>query len=131
MTTRKRSRRTGFSVETCGIIDARAHGRCERCGIVTTLAQRHHRKPRGMGGTRDPAINSPANGLRVCLKCHNFLERMERGAAYVYGWLVYRMDNPATVPIKMWDGRWYVLNDDGSKREVPIPQGLRRGQGEP
>ena len=37
--------------------------RCARCGKDVTYVQSsiQHRKARGMGGTNDPSINSPAN----------------------------------------------------------------------
>ena len=42
--------------------------RCARCGKDVTYIQSsiQHRKARGMGGTNDPSINSPANLIVLC-----------------------------------------------------------------
>jgi len=101
---------------TADAVRARSQGRCERCG--TDSAARwslHHRKPRGMGGTRDPEINSPANVLLLCGSgtegCHGRVES-NRAEAYDLGLLVRRNDDPAQVPVELRFGR-VLLDDEG------------------
>jgi hypothetical protein len=100
------------SVDT---VHRRSRQRCERCG--TTNAARwslHHRKPRGMGGTKDPMINSPANLLLLCGSgtegCHGWVET-HRTEAYEFGLLVHRNDDPESVCVKLMYG--LVRLDDG------------------
>ena len=42
---------------------------CEICGSNRNL-DRHHIQPKGMGGTRNPAILSDANLITLCRDCH-------------------------------------------------------------
>ena len=97
------------------LVHKRSRQRCERCGTANaTRWSIHHRKPRGMGGTKDPAINSPANLLLLCGSgtegCHGWVES-NRAQAYETGLLVYRADDPVRVPVRLWRGT--VLLDDG------------------
>lgn len=52
-------------------------GRCIGCGRADVTAQ--HRRRRGMGGSRDPLISTPANGVPLCgsgtTGCHGWTER--------------------------------------------------------
>lgn len=90
---------------------ARDGGRCRRChGIGEQI---HHRKPRGMGGTRDKGINSPANLILVCQSCHADIES-HRLDAYDTGWLVRRVDNPAEKYLVDITGLTFCLLPDGS-----------------
>ena len=86
-------------------VHARAGGRCERCGTSDSYRwSLHHRKPRGMGGTKDPAINSPANILFLCGSgtegCHGWVES-NRQVAYEQGLLVHREDDPDEIPVEL------------------------------
>ncbi len=87
---------------------ARSGGYCERCG--RGAEQIHHRQPRGMGGTRAPAIHDPANLLHLCSGCHLWVET-NRAAALAAGLLVSRYQDPADVPAHLW-GRWYSVGAD-------------------
>lgn len=75
-------------------------GGCLRCGGEATNI--HHRRPRGMGGTRDPAVNAPSNLVALCgsgtTGCHGWIES-HRAQALADGWLVSRWGDPAKVPI--------------------------------
>lgn len=84
---------------------ARSGGCCERCG--STAQQIHHRTPRGMGGTKDPAIHHPTNLLHLCAACHGWVE-VNRSAAMAHGWLVSRYQDPATAPVYRW-GQWWTV----------------------
>lgn len=96
------------------VVKKRAKSRCERatCGrTVLAGAQTHHRKPRAMGGTSDPAIHSPANLLHLCADCHSWIE-LNRDAALTSGLLVPNASDPAAVPVETIHGR-VLLRDDG------------------
>ena len=42
---------------------------CEVCGDVRSL-DRHHIRSKGMGGSKDPAIEAPRNKITLCRRCH-------------------------------------------------------------
>lgn len=91
-----------FSPETRQIIVARAGECCERCGLHARGGSIHHRRPRGMGGTKDPAAATAANGVLLCgsgtTGCHGWVES-HRAEALAQGWLVRQGVDPAIVPI--------------------------------
>lgn len=94
----------------------RSVGRCERCGTDDSLRWSfHHRKPRGMGGSRDPLINSPANIILLCGSgtegCHGWVES-NRWQSYDEGLLVHRNDDPEEIPVTLRYGTVY-LDDVG------------------
>lgn len=82
-------------------------------------AQIHHRRPRGMGGTKQRESGNAANGLLLHPSCHERVER-NRSAALAAGWLVPQHADPAEVPVRLWDG-WALLSDDGSLTRVGEP----------
>lgn len=92
-------RSTGPSTTIRSQVQARARMRCEKCGRNLTWGggQIHHRKPRQMGGTRDPKINSMANLVFICGDCHGWIES-NRSEAYSSGWLVHSGTDPESVP---------------------------------
>lgn len=101
-----------FSQKTRDIIHRRAKGRCELCGLPVIDPQIHHRRPRGMGGTKRQESGSPSNGLLVHLKCHALMES-QRHEALMNGWLVRQDQDPREVPVRRWDSL-VLLGDDGS-----------------
>lgn len=129
----KRPRSTGPRAVERLVIVARAGGSCELCGIpvafvdddgqVTPLAAYsiHHRQPRGMGGTSDPAANSATNLLLLCgtgtSGCHGLVES-QRALAVGHGWLVPRPTDPATVPVLLFFGDRVYLTSDGTYKEA-------------
>lgn len=81
MTAKKKSK--GFSDDTVGDIWNRDRGRCAMCGRTIGGSRGinwsvHHRWPRGMGGSSEPFINLPSNGVLLCgsgtTGCHGYLE---------------------------------------------------------
>lgn len=104
------ARNTGPSKRTVELVRERAGGLCERCGFHEAQ-QVHHRKPRGMGGTRDASINLPSNLFFVCFPCHADIES-NRMAAVVKGWLMSRWETPGHKPI-FYRGTWRLLDDGG------------------
>jgi len=120
-------RDTGPAADVRRLVIARANGCCERCGkTVTGQYSIHHRKPRGMGGTKDPAINSPANLLLLCGSatspdgCHTAVERF-RASAVTTGFVVAQSADPEAVPVKMRNG-WWLLRSDGTRVPTVRPE---------
>ncbi|TAJ21794.1 MAG: HNH endonuclease [Dehalococcoidia bacterium] len=108
-------RGTGPSTRTKQQVADRAGYCCEVCGLALHNGARwvephsfHHRRPRGAGGTSDPAANTAANLLLLCgsgvTGCHGRVER-ERTTAYAYGWLVHQGIDPGGVPVWVW---WFA-----------------------
>jgi hypothetical protein len=93
--------------------------RCARCGKDVTYIQSsiQHRKARGMGGTNDPSINSPANLIVLCgsgtTGCHGHVE-VNRREAREYGWAVSQYADPHDVPVQYKDGL-FLLDDAGHR----------------
>lgn len=121
-----------FSTKVRDKIKNRAHGSCEVCGFtIGYSAQIHHRKPRGMGGSRSEQSGSISNGLFIHPKCHAQIES-DRKKAMSMGFLIYQGDDPDKVPVRLWYG-WHYLNNDGSvtqyqkevdRGEASLPSGL-------
>ena len=114
-------RRTGPSQETRELVYKRDQYRCARCGKHAGNGPMsiQHRRARGMGGTRQPNTNSPSNLILLCgdgvQGCHGRIER-NRAEARKTGYNVPQfVANPASIPVRYWDGRTYILNDDGSR----------------
>ena len=104
-------RDTGPNLATRQLVIDRAQRRCERCRDWGS--QIHHRKPRGMGGTRNPQINAPSNLVFLCFDCHEWIER-NRDAARMSGWLVPRNDDPELTPIVTLHADVWTLHRDGT-----------------
>lgn len=101
---------------TVTAVHQRSQRRCERCGTDRALRfSLHHRKPRGMGGSRDPLINAPSNIVLLCGSgtegCHGWIES-HRAEAHIDGLLVYRIDDPAEIPVQLRYGLVF-LDDEG------------------
>ncbi len=99
------------------IVVTRAKHRCEKCGrnLAAGGGQVHHRRPRGNGGSRAVDTNQAANLLYLCLDCHAWIESY-RTAAYLAGLLVKSRTRPATVPVLLYGGGRWFLDDAGGKR---------------
>jgi 5-methylcytosine-specific restriction endonuclease McrA len=95
-------------------VQARAGMCCEICGVglMWSGGQIHHRQPRGMGGSREPARHQPQNLLFVCTRCHGEIES-NRAHAQECGWLVPQVLNPAEVAVLITGDRWRYLNELG------------------
>lgn len=100
-------------METRRIVMERAGNACERCvvSVVNYPGEIHHRKPRGMGGTRSKAINLPCNLVLLCSDCHRWVES-NRSEARESGWLVRQFEAPETVPLTDIYGYLFLLDDD-------------------
>lgn len=102
----------------------RAGYRCEACGKPVGDERGvdysiHHRKPRGMGGSRFGA-NLASNLLVLCgsgtTGCHGYVES-HRSEAMACGWLVSRYQDPADVPAQIGD-RCLLLTNQALYVEV-------------
>lgn len=106
---------SGFTPATVRLIVDRDQGTCARCGAGVDPSRRgvgwsiHHRRPRGMGGSRDPQVSSPVNGVVLCgsgtTGCHGWVEA-NREDARLMGWLVPQWRNPAEVPVRHHGHGW-------------------------
>ncbi|WP_299055082.1 hypothetical protein [uncultured Nocardioides sp.] len=91
----------------------RADGCCEICGVLIHDGDGwvgehsfHHRRPRRMGGSSDPATNRPSNLLLICgsatspAGCHLLVES-QRALALGNGWLLHAEQNPTLEPVEL------------------------------
>ena len=101
-----------FTPEVKRLIYDRAHGRCERCGLQAQTGHFHHRTPRRAGGTSNPRLGLPSNGVLLHPSCHDWIEK-HRNVAAQLGFLVGMGSDSWEQPIMLWSG-WVYLNDDGT-----------------
>ncbi|BCK58335.1 hypothetical protein NWFMUON74_61070 [Nocardia wallacei] len=89
---------------------ARSGSACEHCAGRRGV-QIHHRRPRGMGGTRRADSNSPAALLHLCLECHGLIES-RREWALANGLLIRQNADPALTAVLL-GGRNVLLDNEG------------------
>jgi 5-methylcytosine-specific restriction protein A len=106
----RRQRDTGPTRAVRKMVRDRAQGQCEYCRQEPGT-QWHHRRPRALGGSSDPATNRPSN-LVLLGRCHELLES-QRAVALAKGWLVRQGDDPAAVPVEMGAAK-VLLTDEGT-----------------
>ncbi|OIN80191.1 hypothetical protein [Mycobacterium malmoense] len=119
-------RPTGFTPDVVELVTMRSGCHCEvmATGCTLLVEQMHHRRPRGMGGSRRPDTNTAANALAVCRRCHNRIESM-RTWARGNGFVLPQHADPAAEPV-WWrcgiDGAraklWVLLSDNGDR--IPV-----------
>lgn len=82
----------------------------------------HHRRPRGMGGSKRPDTNSPVNLVTVdgsgTTGCHGWLES-HRAGAFCNGFLLMQHSDPAAIPLLLHGNRWVYLTEDGQYSDDP------------
>lgn len=119
--TPRAARRTGPRQTAADLVDDRAQGRCEHDGqSLAGGRERHHRQPRGRGGTSDVTLNAPSNLVVLCPACHAWAES-HRDQARQLGLLVSRPRDPATVPVLLMVG-WVLLTDTGEYLPTSDPR---------
>lgn len=101
---------TGFSAAVCGLIDARSEGYCEVCGADRAF-ERHHRRPRGAGGSKRGDTNTASNSLHTCGHCHRLIET-NRALSYAVGWLLPQSQSPDQQRV-LRRGDYVLLDDEG------------------
>lgn len=93
-------------------------GGCVHCGDPATSVP-HHRKNRGMGGSKLRDV--PSNIVAICALLNGEMESNPHAAtaARANGWKLESWQDPATTPV--WyptKGGWFVLGDDFTLTEV-------------
>jgi len=118
-TRRPKRASTGPGEETQMLLFHRAGARCELCATDLSAgapSSKHHRRPRGMGGSSTTWINDVSNLLLLCgtgtTGCHGRIES-HRTAAYDAGWLLRTGFNPWEVPVVLHGHRTVYLTRDG------------------
>lgn len=106
---------TGFPVVVREIVQQRATvdgvKRCEKCGEYASDLQYHHRRPRGMGGSKRVDTNVASACLLLCGMCHLWVESY-RAEALNAGWLVRQTKVPQDTPV-VYRGVPSLLDDLG------------------
>lgn len=95
-------------------MSARAGGVCEAMFVDDCngrAEQMHHRRARGMGGSRKKDTNSPANLLYICAPCHIAIESF-RAVARARGLLISQHNTDPVSHIGVWRRGELVLLDD-------------------
>lgn len=105
-------RSTGPSKTVLMQVEERSGGACEFQACGRSAVHTHHRRPRRAGGTRRPETNLPANLVRLCLHCHDWVES-NRAAALDMGMLLHDRQDPATTPVRAIYGLVMLDNDGG------------------
>lgn len=96
------------------VVQGRAFGRCERCLQATLCGDLHHRRPKGLGGSKAADRHDVANLVHLCRGCHRWAHDNPRDAAAV-GFLVPRSSgrHPIEVPITDLAGQTQFLDNEG------------------
>lgn len=122
-----------FTPATRSLILARDRFTCQNftCGRRVDTASwpgysLQHRIARGAGGTRDPRIADPDNGITLCgsatTGCHGWVESDTTGEAERRGLAVPSWADPETVPVRT-PGGWVRLDRHGRVWPADIPPG--------
>lgn len=101
------------------IAQGRAMGQCERCLTYTLDGDLHHRRPKGLGGSKLLDRHDVANLVYVCRPCHNWAHANPT-AATAAGFLVPRSSGIhfTTVPITNFAGNSRFLDNEGRYLEA-------------
>lgn len=96
------------------IVQGRAFGLCERCLTATLFGDHHHRRVRGMGGSKAADRHDPANLVWLCRPCHDWAHANPKAAAAT-GFLIPRSSglSPLSVPITGVLGQVRYLDNSG------------------
>lgn len=93
---------------------------CWHCGYTENLVP-HHRKNRGMGGSK--AANTPSNIIAICAVYNGLMESSATAAnlALYKGWKLANWEDPLqSIIYHAGKGAWYLLDDNYNRVEVPI-----------
>lgn len=116
---------------------SRAGQSCEICYQPLHVMSLHHRRPRQMGGTRQPWVDEPPNLLAICgtgtTGCHGLIESY-RERAYEHGWLLRHGWTPDQTPFADLRGYWWLLEGDRKLQittpfPAPNPRSIRQDRG--
>lgn len=92
------------------LLRARSMGFCEIDG-KNEATDWHHRMNRSVLGKWDAS-----NGLHLCRLCHTTVTET-KPEWFANGWCVKSWDNPADIPVLLFDG-WALLADDGTAHHL-------------
>lgn len=117
---------------TRSIIKHRSGGLCELCQREP-MTNIHHRKPRGMGGTRRPWVDEPSNLIALCgsgtTGCHGWIES-HRADSYDRGLLLKTGMMPFHTPFQDDRNEWWLLvGDDKHLILFPNPRSIYSTRG--
>ena len=102
---------SGFTPALKAEIRERDGYQCQHCGRGVNPGEVHHRRPRGMGGSKNPNANAPSRLVLLCGDSHRWIEA-NREEARSQGFLLGPGDDAEEIPILAFDGVRYVLRDD-------------------
>ena len=116
---------TGPTKQTRQRVLKRDDGKCVRCGAIVADPDTgvpflqyslQHRRPRGMGGSKDPVTNSLENLIVLCgsavTGCHGAVE-VNRESGRRFGYAVPQWRDPAVMPVQHWQLGWAWPTPDG------------------
>lgn len=87
-----------FPPDVADALDERDE-RCQRCGSTEEL-ERHHRRLKGIGGSRGRHTQCTCNGVRLCRSCHRWAHGKDRPEAEAQGFIVSQsVDEPRSVSV--------------------------------
>lgn len=97
---------------------------CWHCGDTETLVP-HHRKNRGMGGSSASEANTLSNLILVCWAWNDAMERHAQSAqdARMWGQKLAQWQDVKAPVFDRVEGRWWILEQDGTKREFIVDEG--------
>ena len=96
------------------LVQGRAFGRCERCLEATLCGHLHHRRPKGLGGSKAPDRHDVSNLVYLCPADHSWAHGNPSEAAES-GFIVPRSsgNHPLDVPITDLTGQTRYLDNEG------------------
>jgi len=115
--------------ETRFTVLARGFYRCERCreDFLGKPVSIHHRRPRMMGGSKNAELHRPANLIALCGSgtsgCHGWVES-NREQARTFGFLIQKVESAEEIPFKDLNGDWWLIDNDGQKRQLDTNQDM-------
>lgn len=111
--------------ETRFLVLARGQYKCERCrrDFMRMGVSIHHRRPRMMGGSKNPDLHKASNLIALCGSgtsgCHGWVEN-NRASARAFGYLLENVESAEQAPFKDMNGTWWLIDNDGSKKELDL-----------
>ena len=105
---------TNKTRELCG---RRDEARCVRCGrsLVGIPASLHHRRLRSHPF---PGLHETANLIWLdgsgTTGCHGWIHA-HPAESYQLGYMVHMSDNPSDIPMRRYDDKWVLLDNDGGE----------------
>ena len=92
-------------------------GGCVHCGETEAVSP-HHRKNRGMGGSK--ILDRPSNVIVLCSWLNSALESDPKWAAIAreFGWKLTAGQDPELVPVVLRDGESMALLDNEHGRVI-------------